>query len=299
VTEQQVLVEHAERLQSEDGVATEHARHRLVVGRVVGVVHVEQRTVPVDQALAVRDQLGARGPEPAQRDVPRDEGVGVGVAPELAAGDRDGLVEVLGLAERPRAGRHGVGVHVPDEAVGLVHEERIGQHRADAHTGHRARGGVRLEHRTGLDEAGRAVAHHLYGRQLHGEELLVLGDRVEVAPGEGGERLVLGDVVREHSTIDVVGRVDVRLHEPRVYGRTPGVELDGRPERADQIRVVADRHDVATAHREGAVCQHPVFGIHRDDVAVADEQIGLCALAAHRIAPSSAAARPASSSGVL
>ena len=79
------------------------------------------------------------------------------------------------------------------------------------------------------------------------------------------------DVVEHQPAAQVLGEVDVRVHEAGRHHVAPAVDHPiGRPRRAHR----AGRphlHDVATVHQHRAVAQDPPLGVQREDRGVLDQ----------------------------
>jgi hypothetical protein len=208
------------------------------------------------------------------------EGVGVRVAPQLGAEPREGLVE------RPRrsadvaldAHRTVVGgLLALRETVGLVPDERVAEQGADADQLRRAGRGRGLERRPCLHEAGRPVADHLERREHDREVLLLVVHGVVEGQLERVEDLVLGDQVGEGAAIRVECRVEMAFDEPGMDRPTARVDRALRATSGRHLGIATDGHDVTPPDRDRAILDEAALVVHRQEVAVPDQQVDVVA----------------------
>ncbi len=114
------------------------------------------------------------------------------------------------------------------------------------------------------------------------EILVLVRDRLVVGPLDRVEDLGLGHMVRHGSAEDVERGVQVAVDEPGMDGGAGGIDRPIGLVAGGDRRVRADRHDPPAADGDRAVGEDPAFVVHRDDVAVADQEIDAASVFAAR-----------------
>ena len=167
-----VAVEEADARQVQQRVRAEALAVGGGVGRAVGLVDVEDDARGVGSGLRRHHEILAGGAEPEHRDMTCDEGVGIGVAPELPAERCQCLLPRLRralqlLMDAGVRGAGGAGLLLLQlalgEALGLIPDEGVAEDGTDPHQRRCACGIFGREDGARFEKACRAVSHHFEG----------------------------------------------------------------------------------------------------------------------------------------
>ena len=195
-----------------------------------------------------------------------DECVGVAVSAQLRAHQVERAVETGRAAiERERV--------VAVAVVGRVPEPRVGDQAAHADLLGGVGDGRRRMRRAGLEEAGRAVADHLEAGEHRARVLCLVVDGVQERHEEAGLDVAKRHRVAERAPREVEGDVRVALDEAGMHDRAARVDDAVGPVLLEDRRRRADGHDVTAVDRDGAVGVDVAVVVHRQDVAVRDDEI--------------------------